>query len=410
MRCHDATRRCLVLALCLAIPGAVAGSQEAEQPTDYLSLAQGALPVRIDGPGQELGMGAEQLLEAIDGDGRGFSLTPKGGGPETSVALVYALPAATTFTEFAVPNVLETPSPSQTFVREIEVSGSDSGPDGPFEPLARATLTTHDVAGEVTVIAASAEHAVRWVRVALTGGIDVQRDRTFFEFSEIIGRGRQEGVALSEAFTGKWRGRGVRLELRQEGVRVNGCYDRNGDLTGTVSGNILRATGADRTSGVQSAFVLVAGEDGAITGVASTNGAPFRLYSGESDPALITECSEQAVEQLGCGSIVHGINFDFDSATIRPESSGHLDELAAGLQAATAATITIVGHTSSEGSDAYNEQLSQRRAEAVVTALIERGIDASRMAADGRGESEPIADNATEAGRALNRRVEIACR
>ena len=80
------------------------------------------------------------------------------------------------------------------------------------------------------------------------------------------------------------------------------------------------------------------------------------------------------------------------------------------MKAAGAAAITVIGHTSSEGSDEYNDKLSQRRAEAVVAAIVGRGIAAGRISAEGRGEKQAIAANLTEAGRSLNRRVEIACR
>jgi len=115
------------------------------------------------------------------------------------------------------------------------------------------------------------------------------------------------------------------------------------------------------------------------------------------------------VAPLGCGSIIHGIQFDFDSAVIRPDSNALLDELSVGLGDANTSAITVIGHTSSEGKDAYNEELSQRRAKAVVSALISHGIEAPTISAQGRGEQVPIADNTTGAGRTLNRRVEISC-
>jgi outer membrane protein OmpA-like peptidoglycan-associated protein len=199
------------------------------------------------------------------------------------------------------------------------------------------------------------------------------------------------------------------LELAQEGASVSGCYDGEGDIKGTVSGNLLRATGRTRKGEIPSTFVLAVGDHGEITGVRSTNGAPFRLYSGDAAPSVRTACSGRAVPPLGCGSIIHAINFDFDSATIRPDSNRLLDALATGLQASAASAITVMGHTSSEGSDAYNDELSQRRAEAVVAAMVGRGISAGHVSAEGRGEKQPIADNTTDAGRSLNRRVEIAC-
>ncbi len=389
---------------------AQAAAEDLPQPIDYLSFSQGALPVKLDGAAAELRIGMEQALLAIDGNDGGFVLTPKPAAAETEVAFVYRLPALTTFTEFAVPNVLETPSPSQTFVKYLEIAGSDSGPDGPFRVLALTTLSAHGSKGLRTSIPVAAQEPVRWLRIALHGGIDIQRDQTFLEFSEIQGFGSQERVPLSKAFSGKWKGRGVLLELKQEDARVSGSYDGVGDLSGTVSGNLLRATGKTRDGGIRRAFVLAVGDDGEITGVRSTNGAPARLYVGDAAPKLVTECSEQPVKALGCGSIIHGINFDFDSATIRPESDKLLDALAAGLKTAPTEGISVIGHTSSEGADAYNDQLSQRRAEAVVAAMIARRVDPGRLSAEGRGEGQPIADNGTEAGRSLNRRVEIGCR
>lgn len=392
------------------VSAAAPAAEETEQRVDYLNLARGALPVAFEGNAMELRVGMELALRAIDGNDVGYVMTPKPGDAQTTIVFVYKLPALTTFDEFSIPNVLETPSPSQTFFREVEIAGSADGPDGPFQTLASVTLETHSTRGQTTAIPTTESVPVRWVRLTMAGGIRVERDKTFFEFSEIIGYGQQEPVPLSDAFHGKWKGRGVLLELKQDGANVSGCYDRVGDLKGTVSGNLLRATGQTRTGDIPSTFVLAVGDEGQVTGVRSTNGAPFKLYTGDAAPAITTECSEQAVQPLGCGSIIHGINFDFDSATIRPESEGLLDDLSTGLKASTTPAIVVIGHTSSEGSDAYNEQLSQRRAEAVAAAMTARGIDAGRVSAEGRGEQQPIADNSTEAGRSLNRRVEIACR
>lgn len=393
----------------LATHAASSVAEDLPQHVDYLSLAQGVIPIVIDGDAEELRVGMEQALLAIDGNDGGFVLTPKPGGEQTSIVFVYKLPALTKFHEFIVPNVLETPSPSQTFFRKVEIAGSDNGPEGPFDELGSLALETHSAKGQTTSIPVVAEKPVRWVRLNLEGGINIQTDKTFFEFSEIIGHGTQEPVPLSEVFSGKWKDRGVLLELKQEGASVSGCYDGVGDIEGSVSGNILRATGKTRKGDIPSTFLLAVGDNGEITGVRSTNGAPFRLYSGNAAPDIKTECSEQRVQPPGCGSVIHGINFDFDSATIRSDSYTLLDALTAGLQASSASAITVVGHTSSEGSDEYNDKLSQRRADAVVGALVERGISVERVSAEGRGEKQPIADNATDAGRSLNRRVEIVC-
>jgi outer membrane protein OmpA-like peptidoglycan-associated protein len=403
--------RAVVLLSALVSPAlGTADDDEIPRDVDYLSFAHGAVPVAVGGAAERLKVDFGEALEAIDGDPRAYGATPKPGGPESEIFFVYALPAPTTFREFAVPNVLETPSPSQTFFRNVEIAGSDGSADGPFSSLAAAELTTHAAKGQTTRIPATSERPVTWVKVTLRGGIDVQRDKTFFEFSEIVGHGVQEPVPLLDAFTGKWKGRGVLIELAQEGAAVTGCYDKTGDLTGTVTGNILRATGRTRGGDIPTTFVLTVTDGDDLTGVASTNGAPFRLYTGARSPNAVTGCSKPDKPALGCGSIVHGINFDYDSAAIRPESEAVLDALYAGLRDASETSITIVGHTSSEGAAVYNQKLSERRAQSVADALTARGIAAARLSAQGLGEQHPIADNTSAAGRSLNRRVEIVCR
>jgi outer membrane protein OmpA-like peptidoglycan-associated protein len=232
----------------------------------------------------------------------------------------------------------------------------------------------------------------------------------FFEFSEIIGNGTQEPAAPVTHFSGGWRTMGLRLQLKQEGAVVSGCYDRAGDLTGTVTGNILRATGVNRSDKTRSAFILSLADDGSVRGVRSDNGGPFAYYTVAEAPAgTVFECGRPAPPALGCGSIVHGITFDFDSALIRPESSPVLAKLHEGLAADTRGRIVIEGHTSSEGSDDYNLRLSEKRAQAVVADLVGRGLAAARVSAVGAGESRPIAPNHDESGRSLNRRVEVKC-
>jgi len=387
---------------------AQAGTTTAEAGgIDYLTFAQGAIPLSIGGTNAKVNF--EHAVKTIDGDAYPFVLTGLV-DPDTDTEFVYELPALTTFTRFAVPHVTETPSPFQTFTKEVEVFGSTTGPDGGWERLASATLQTHTDREQVTELTVESTMPVRWVKVRLMGGIEILRDKMFFEFSEIIGNGTQEIPALVDDFQGQWKGRGVRIELKQEGATVKGCYDGTGDLEGTVTGNILRATGISRDDSTGSLFILNVADDGALRGLRSTNGAPFRLYNGTAAPeGTVSECSDTPPPTLGCGSIIHGINFDFDSAAIQPDSEPVLADLFKGLQADPAASIVIKGHTSSEGADAYNQRLSERRAQSVVEDLVRRGLDPGRLKAVGKGEAEPIAGNNDESGRSLNRRVEVSC-
>jgi OOP family OmpA-OmpF porin len=102
-----------------------------------------------------------------------------------------------------------------------------------------------------------------------------------------------------------------------------------------------------------------------------------------------------------------GILYDVNSARIRPESTPTLQELATTLEQNADLAVIIEGHTDSDGDEDYNQDLSQRRAESVVAYLTSQGIDGSRLQARGMGESQPVADNSTEAGRQQNRRVVI---
>ena len=97
--------------------------------------------------------------------------------------------------------------------------------------------------------------------------------------------------------------------------------------------------------------------------------------------------------------------FDFDSAELRPESITELERVVKFMGDVPFAKAMIEGHTDSKGSDVYNQKLSDRRAKAVFDYLTSRGVDPSRLSSVGKGESAPIADNATDEGRQQNRRV-----
>lgn len=117
------------------------------------------------------------------------------------------------------------------------------------------------------------------------------------------------------------------------------------------------------------------------------------------------------VERVGEGIQVtfdSGLLFDFDSDKIRPDAAKNFQELANSLKKFGNSNLLIVGHTDSQGEDAYNMSLSQRRANSASAYLQSLGVPASRMSTSGRGEAEPVSTNDTEAGRQLNRRVEVA--
>ena len=105
--------------------------------------------------------------------------------------------------------------------------------------------------------------------------------------------------------------------------------------------------------------------------------------------------------------MLRGVNFEFDKARLTANARGILDNVGDALTKAPEIKVEIGGHTDSKGSDEYNQKLSERRAKSVVEYLTSKGIAGGRMTSVGYGESKPVADNATDEGRELNRRVEL---
>ncbi len=113
------------------------------------------------------------------------------------------------------------------------------------------------------------------------------------------------------------------------------------------------------------------------------------------------------VDERGCW-VLQNVNFDNDSAVIKPEFDAELNEVATVLKNNPNVRISVDGHTDSNASDAYNQKLSERRAAAVKESLIKRGVDAARLESKGFGESKPLVPNDSPANMYKNRRVELS--
>ena len=147
-------------------------------------------------------------------------------------------------------------------------------------------------------------------------------------------------------------------------------------------------------------FIISASAEGYLNTTDSVN------YSSDNQTLLTKDLYLKPIE-IGATVRLENIFFDFDKTTLKSESFVELDKVVEFLINNPSVEIEIAGHTDSKGSDDYNLNLSQGRAEAVVSYLIDNGIDDFRLIAQGYGETRPLETNNTDEGRAVNRRVEF---
>lgn len=167
-------------------------------------------------------------------------------------------------------------------------------------------------------------------------------------------------------------------------------------MTGSLpynGGTAYVMIGVDGSAGLRRTYIHVVETASMDTGM---------VGGGVTDAAAMASGLERD------GSVtLGGLHFDTARATLRPESGAALDQAALLMRQQPQLRLLIVGHTDNTGSSSTNQALSQQRAQSVRDALVGRGIAASRLTAAGAGSSAPVADNATDSGRALNRRVEL---
>jgi outer membrane protein OmpA-like peptidoglycan-associated protein len=189
---------------------------------------------------------------------------------------------------------------------------------------------------------------------------------------------------------------------------MTGCASMNnterGAAAGAGAGGAIGAIIGRQTGNTARGAII-----GAVVGGAA--GAVIGRRMDRQAEQLEETLPDAEVERVGEGIAVtfeSGVLFPFNSSDVLPAGRENLRQLANSLRNYPETEVLIVGHTDSVGSDEYNMGLSYRRAEAARSFLAQQGIAAGRVRVEGRGESEPVADNNTEAGRAQNRRVEVA--
>ncbi len=191
-------------------------------------------------------------------------------------------------------------------------------------------------------------------------------------------------------------------------LTLSGCaamsQKERGAVIGATAGAAVGGVIGNQTGSTARGAII-----GAVVGGAA--GAVIGHQMDQQAKELEQNIPGATIARVGEGIAVtfsSGILFPYNSTDILPAGRTNLDQLAASLQKYADSDVLIVGHADSDGSDTYNLDLSQRRANAALAYLQARGVPSTRVHATGKGEAEPIASNSTEAGKQQNRRVEIA--
>lgn len=174
---------------------------------------------------------------------------------------------------------------------------------------------------------------------------------------------------------------------------------------GLAGGTVVNNESSDRSDSLRGGAIA-----GGIVGGAVIGGLLGHLICDPVTKEPIVQAAAPPPPPPPSGTEIaelRGTHFEFDSARLTDAGKAALDSVVSTMQGQPDLRIRAEGHTDSLGSDAYNEALGRRRAEAVRDYLVSQGIDGSRISVVSFGETKPVADNATAEGRARNRRVEI---
>jgi len=179
------------------------------------------------------------------------------------------------------------------------------------------------------------------------------------------------------------------------------AQQKNVDNWSSGAGSTYVRSGADSTLCWRDNFWTPA------TAAAECDGAPKAAPPAPAPKAAAPVAPVAPVATSSKVTLLADALFDFDKSTLKPEGIQKLDGLVQKLKDVTVEVIIVVGFTDSVGTLAYNKKLSLRRAEAVKAYLVKNGIEASRVYTEGKAFAEPVGDNKTAVGRALNRRSVI---
>ena len=175
-------------------------------------------------------------------------------------------------------------------------------------------------------------------------------------------------------------------------------------MTGALAGALLGGSGGDESLGRTVAGAAIGAAIGGAIGAGLDQQARELRGSLNSDISVTNNGDYLVV------NMPQDLLFAVDSAALQPTLTNDIRAVASSVIKYPNSRIEVIGHTDNSGDEAYNQDLSQRRAVSVANVLRDNGVPNNRLTAYGRGEDQPVATNGTAAGRALNRRVEIIIR
>ncbi len=403
-----ATVLCVLVSVGQAVAQTPEDSTPSQDPVNLLTLARGAVLV-------EASHKPRDAVALIDGDAASFwSIATKRNPAPYTFTVELLAPAQ--LTAVGITGAGERPGGvvggSAKTVR-IEASSAPRG--GPFQRLAEFEAN----ATGTTLVPVAPSGTVHSLRFTVDGA--QAADAPFLYIADMVAYGRMTTPEESQRFSGVFAtGRATQIDLTQTGMSVTGCYSDNGGHSfGSIDGSVVDGVALTQwrsDDGITGTALLTIDSQGALSGVRYRQRSRSIWSGPRVDGPSSTPCADDDVpanpilDALDTeGEVkIYGILFNHNSDVPRSVSLPALTQLQEALEARPTMRILIEGHTDADGSDSYNEDLSTRRANAVVAWLIERAIAGNRLEAAGRGEAVPVASNDTADGKALNRRVEVS--
>lgn len=386
-----------------------AASKAPREVINLLALQEGTIPV-VE-PASYTGWTVEKMLDESSETGWASE-----SGKVTGNVFIFelAVPAAIERFEFDTASADEEGAGAKDVL--VEVSAG-AGKDAKYETVLQASLA--DKTDGQAFKAAKVKKAGR-VRLTIRNN---HGSPNYAELLSFRGYGVKPPVpAPLDKISGTYETTYSKFHMLQQGTALQGCYEfQGGLLNGIIEGRVMKITWSEEEGKAGGPAVLTFSPDGQqfqgywwVKG--QEQGGPSGRWDGKKLAPAVGGCphwegslgDEMKKKLKDEGRVqVYGILFDLDSAKIRSESRPVLDEMLEVLNSEPAWKLMIEGHTDASGSDAHNQTLSQQRAESVKAYLVENGVAPDRLQTKGFGESKPVADNATELGRAQNRRVEL---